>query len=257
MTTIESLSMITDENFSNEYFNMNDKFYLNNLVRNLRHETHAARIKLLEILLDQVKVVPSSVMLQKDLGGMCLLHRILMTFLYFEQKYDNLTDIIKYVLIRSESNYRDYVFFNKSGKLEQKIILQLLKKFDKRYKSVTFYLRQILNSEEEKFINLMRTSHMNIAPNVAIGNEENFQHILEVTFISGSLETLQLLLEYGLQYHNLNQMQKPILKTVGDALQYVKPNRREKYYECLNFLLKEEALVAEQKRLEVIKMETS
>lgn len=234
-----------------------DEFYWNKIAREIHEkaEDFDEQRKNVQLLYDEVPYIPSSVFEKRDRGEMWMLHRVLLTILnlkYFrddqrsdketeeyKKKFDTvheqLLDIAKLLLIKTDIDYRRY-----SYKFEENIVSTLVNQIDQKNedegeRAVTFFLRQILHGENNKFINMCDTS--TLATEQYLKLFRNFKDLLEVTFAVGSLRTLTLLVELGKKFHDFNLMETPLFLVATRSRIYVKQENLAKYYECFDFIL--------------------
>uniref|UniRef100_A0A336KG96 CSON008412 protein n=1 Tax=Culicoides sonorensis TaxID=179676 RepID=A0A336KG96_CULSO len=243
----------------------NEKDDWNELARKIYLKEFSEKGKYIEELYNGIAHIPRSVLEKKDTGGMCILHRVLLTLLDIpKEKNDGTTnayrrqllEIVKMLLIKSDTGYSDYTYTDDSGAVQRKVISELLNKkyakiqeksqaviseLDVAGRLKVFYLmKQILNDEEDTFINLLEKS--DVANKRYLSQFECFKDLLEASFVVGSLDTLIALLKYGLDYHpdfntKFNKDKIPLLNIALSSRIYVKCENLQNYYECIDYIL--------------------
>lgn len=203
-----------------------DKFYIHNSLRDLGDKDAETKVEVLKALHREILYVPSSLLEERDKSDMCLLHRILLTFPNFLKKDDQSNEMIKLVLMKSNTNFKQ----------EDRKILRLLKSYDKQEPySVKFFQQQILNNQEAGFMLRMLRSEEDRQK--SLGNQKNFRDLLEVAFAIGNVTTVEYLVKQGRQFYKPGELDYPVLTVAILSSIYVKAEYKEKYFKCVDYLL--------------------
>lgn len=203
-----------------------DKFYIHDSLRDLGDKDAETKVEVLKALHREILYVPSSLLEERDKSDMCLLHRILLTFPNFLKKDDQSNEMIKLVLMKSNTNFKQ----------EDRKILRLLKHYDKQEPySVKFFQQQILNNEEARF--MLRMLRSEEEQKKSIGIQKNFRDLLEVAFAIGNVTTVEYLVKQGRQFYIQGELDYPVLTIAILSSIYVKAEYKEKYFKCVDYVL--------------------
>lgn len=206
-----------------------DRFFIHNSLKDLKDKDAETKAQVLKSLHREILYMPSSLLEERDKTDMCLLHRILLTFPETQKKDDQSNEMIKLVLLKSNTDFNS----------EDKKILRLLKNYDKQEPfSVKFFQRQILNNEEDRF--MLRMLRSDEDRQKGLGNQKNFRDLLEVTFAIGSITTLEYLIKQGRAFYKKGMLEHPVLNVAIHSSIYVKCENKEKYVSCLDFVLNQQ-----------------
>uniref|UniRef100_A0A336MVB8 CSON005279 protein n=1 Tax=Culicoides sonorensis TaxID=179676 RepID=A0A336MVB8_CULSO len=203
-----------------------DKFYIHDSLRDLGDKDAETKAEVLKTLHREILYVPSSLLEERDKSDMCLLHRILLTFPKSLKKDDHSNEMIKLVLMKSNTNFKQ----------EDRKILRLLKSYDKQEPySVKFFQQQILNNQEAGF--MLRMLRSEEERQHAIGIQKNFRDLLEVAFAIGNVTTVEYLVKQGRQFYKPGELEYPVLTVAILSSIYVKAEYKEKYFKCVDYVL--------------------
>lgn len=203
-----------------------DKFYIHDSLRDLGDKDAETKVEVLKALHREILYVPSSLLEERDKSDMCLLHRILLTFPNFLKKDDQSNEMIKLVLMKSNTNFKQ----------EDRKILRLLKSYDKQEPySVKFFQQQILNNQESAFMLRMLRSEEDRKK--SIGIQKNFRDLLEVALTIGNVTTVEYLVKQGRQFYKQGELDYPVLTVAILSSIYVKAEYKEKYFKCVDYVL--------------------